>query len=81
MAQRQVAPAQEPVNEQAAEPAPEKKAPQRSFLPSKAELAEAARATRASVEGGTAPAVPQKTAKAPEAGFLRVFWVGSAEDI
>ncbi|QBE62639.1 type IV pilus assembly protein FimV [Pseudoduganella lutea] len=67
VAERKVSPAQEPVPAQAAEPAPENKAPQRSFLSSKAELAEAARATRASVEGGTAPAVPQKTAKAPEA--------------
>lgn len=45
---------------------PEKKAPQRSFLPSKAALAEAARATRASVEGGTPPAA-KPVATAPQA--------------
>ena len=45
----------------------QKKAPQRSFLPSKAELAEAARATRASVEAGSRPAAPPQTVKVVEA--------------
>ncbi|MBB3223331.1 type IV pilus assembly protein FimV [Pseudoduganella umbonata] len=44
----------------------EKKTPQPSFLPSRAELAEAARATKASVEAATQPAAQPKVVKAVE---------------
>lgn len=60
----------EATHEVAAQAEPEKKAPQRSFLPSKAELAEAARATRASVEGG-APPVAKAVEAAPQAGTAK----------
>lgn len=57
----------EPEPEAPRDAAPEKKTPQRSFLPSKADLAEAARATRASVAAGTQqPPAPVKVAKAAE---------------
>jgi pilus assembly protein FimV len=61
-----VAAEKEPEPEAAPRHEPEHKAPQRSFLPSKADLAEAARATRASIEGGGQPAAQPKAAKPAE---------------